>query len=222
MSAGIRSVTGHAYHLTNQNTQPGMKTRLKNGVRLFQLKVKSYANSYYVDRIAQLERALARKPRALQIDLIGIGEIPADAALLIRSVLLRRSPTTRLITYAHSSLQGGSVLVWLMGDVRLIRDDARIYFRDTTLPEEERSELVEVLKHSAPKYRDSYSASHDPEEWDYVRVLELINEFLPVGELAGRALGVPLLRQFGLIENEKVDGFLAAIFGKSEGALVAG
>ena len=31
-----------------------------------------------------------------------------------------------------------------------------------------------------------------------------------------------LFHSVGLIENEKVDGFLAAIFGKSEGALVAG
>jgi hypothetical protein len=32
---------------------------------------------------------------------------------------------------------------------------------------------------------------------------------------------VPVLRQFGLVENEKVDGFLATVFGKSEPALTA-
>ena len=55
----------------------------------------------------------------------------------------------------------------------------------------------------------------DPEEGDYARVLQIINEFLPVKEMAGRLICVPVLRQFGLIENEKVDSFLAAAFSKS-------
>jgi hypothetical protein len=199
-----------------------MKSRLRQGVRRFELKVKAYANSYYIDRIAQLEKVLARKPRSVQIDMIGVGEIPADVALLIRAVLMARSPKTRIITNARSSLQGGSVLVWLLGDHRSIRDDARVYFRHANLSEEQEAEQVEVLKYSAPSYRDSYSETVDPEEWDYLRVLQLINEFLPVKELTGRPIGVPVLRQFGLVENEKVDGFLAAAFSKRERALVAG
>ena len=46
-------------------------------------------------------------------------------------------------------------------------------------------------------------------------MLQIINEFLPVKEMAGRLIGVPVLRQFGLIENEKVDNFLATVFSKS-------
>jgi hypothetical protein len=46
-------------------------------------------------------------------------------------------------------------------------------------------------------------------------VLQLINEFLPVKEMAGRLIGVPVLRQFGLVDNEKVDSFLATVFSKS-------
>jgi hypothetical protein len=46
-------------------------------------------------------------------------------------------------------------------------------------------------------------------------VLQIINEFLPVREMAGRLIGVPVLRQFGLIENETVDNFLATVFSKS-------
>jgi hypothetical protein len=40
------------------------------------------------------------------------------------------------------------------------------------------------------------------------------NEYLPVKEMAGRLIAVPVLRQFGLIENEKVDSFLATVFSK--------
>jgi len=104
------------------------------------------------------------------------------------------------------------VLLWLLGDSRTIRNDARLYFRRTTWSEED--EVQENGGSDEPRYRDSYSW-FDPEEGDYARVMELINEFLPVKEMAGRLIGVPVLRQFGLIENEKADNFLAAVFSKS-------
>jgi hypothetical protein len=196
-----------------------MKTRSRQCLRRFQLKIMSYGNSYYIDRIEQLEEVLSRKPRVLQIDMVGEGEIPADSALLIRSVLMGRSPKTRLITNARSSLQGGSVLVWLMGDRRIIRDDALLHFRRVDLSEDQEAEQNDPWKDNNPKYRDSFSEV-DPEEGDYGRVLHVINEFLPVQELAGRLIGVPVLRQFGLVENEQVDCFLATAFGKSDQALV--
>ena len=189
-----------------------MKTRSRQGLRRFQVEVCSYGN--YVERIADLERALAKKPRVLRIEIVGTGEIPADVALRFRSVLMERSPKTRIVTNARSSLQGGSVLLWLLGDRRTIRDDARLYFRHTTLSEDDEVQENGVLKDDQPQYRDSYSAI-DPDEGDYARVLQIINEFLPVKEMAGRLIGVPVLRQFGLIENEKVDSFLAAAFSKS-------
>jgi len=198
-----------------------MKNSTRQRLRRFQLKIVAYGNSYYVDRIEKLERILARKPRALQIDMIGVGEIPADWALVIRSVLMARSPKTRLITNSRSSLQGGSVLVWLLGDHRIIRDDAKVYFRPTELSEDEQAERDDTWKDKESKYRDSFSEI-DPEEGDYARVLQVINEFLPVKELAGRLIGVPVLKQFGLVENEQVDCFLATAFGKSKMALVPG
>src|SRR5205823_1479596 len=127
-------------------------------------------------RIGKLEEALARKPQALEIELIGAGEIPADSALLIRSELLARSPRTRIISNARSSLQGGAVLIWLLADSRLIREDARLFFRRSNLSEEEEMELNKPWTHNEEKYRDSFSEI-DPEEADYTRVLQLINEF---------------------------------------------
>jgi hypothetical protein len=190
-----------------------MKTQVQSGHRQFELKLLGYGNCYYIERVARLEAALARKPRMLQINLIGTGEIPADAALLIRSILLARSPRTQIITNARSSLHNGSVLVWLMGDRRLIRDDARVFFRRATLPEEDHEPAKEdKWSDDEPRFCDSYSEI-EPEEGDHARVLQCINEFLPVKELTGRLIEVPVLRQFGLVENEKVDHFLATAFG---------
>jgi hypothetical protein len=187
-----------------------MKKRSRQGFRRFRVEVRSWGN--YVERIADLERALAKKPRTLQIEIVGTGEIPADVALRFRTALMERSPKIRIVTNAHSSLQGGSVLLWLLGDSRTIREDARLYFRRTTWSDDD--EVKENgAKDDEPAYRDSYSEI-DPDEGDYARVLQLVNEFLPIKEMAGRLIGVPVLRQFGLIENEQVDNFLATVFSK--------
>ena len=68
-----------------------MRKKSKQGLHGFQLKVLGYGNSYYIDRIVDLEKALAKRPRQFQIDLVGDGEIPADWGLLIRSILIQRA-----------------------------------------------------------------------------------------------------------------------------------
>lgn len=192
-----------------------MKTRPTRSQ--FQLKI-MFGHAYYIDRVAKLEAAIRRRPRTLQINMIGDGEVPPDFALLIRSILLNRAPGTKLITNARSSLQGGSVLVWLMGDQRIIRDDARVFFKRNPLADEDPVEVYAGLGAAAPKYKDSYT-SLEPEDADYERVLQLINEFLPVDEFAGRIVNVNVLREFGLIENQRMDSILAASFPKSESAV---
>jgi len=189
-----------------------MKKKSRQGLRRFQVEVRSWGN--YVERVAELEHALAKRPRILQIELVGSGEMSADAALRFRGALMERSLRTRIVTHARSSLQGSSVLLWLLGDRRKIREDARLYFRRTTWSQDDEVPASGSGKRDEPKYRDSYSEI-DPDEGDYARVLEIINEFLPVKEMAGRLIGVPVLRQFGLIENEKVDNFLATVFSKN-------
>ena len=192
-----------------------MKKKSKKGLRGFQLKVLGYGNSYYIDRVADLEKALAKRPRRFQIDLVGNSEIPADWALLIRSILIQRAPQTQLITNARSSLQGGSVLVWLLGDHRMIRADARMFFRRVEMPDADEANEEYAWKVGEPEYVDSFSET-DPEDADYVKVLQLINEFLPVKELAGQVINLSVLRLFGLVENEKLDRFLATALGKTQ------
>ena len=192
-----------------------MKSKTKREAHRFPLSLLHYGNSYYIERIAALERALARKPRQLRIDMLGEGEIPADWALLIRSILKQHAAQIRVITNARSSLQNGSVLVWLLGDRRIIRDDARIFFRRADVSEEAISKPEKVWDEDDMKYVDSYSEV-DPEEADHAKVLQHINEFLPVKELVGRVIDVPTLRQFGLAENDKLDAFLATAFAPSE------
>jgi hypothetical protein len=168
-----------------------------------------YGNTYFTERVASLEAALARKPKTLQIDLIGEDQIPPDWALLFRSILKQRPPGTRLITNARSTLRNSAVLLWLLGDERIIRTDAQIIFRRATVPDEDES--GKEWDDDEPKYRDSYSEA-DPDEADYAKVLNIINEYLPVKEMAGKLIDTPTLRQFGLVENKKLDRLLADAF----------
>lgn len=189
-----------------------MKPKSKRGLRKLELLMAW--PSYYISWLAKLEKLLREKPRTVQIDIVGAGEVPADAALLIRTALLGRSPKTRIVMNARSSLQGSSVMIWLLGDARSIRDDAKVFFRRADLPEDAEVDPNANWTGHEAKYQDSFTEL-DPEEGDYARVLQIINEFLPVKEFAGRLIGVAVLKQFGLVENERVDGFLASAFAKS-------
>lgn len=190
-----------------------MKTKSRPGHCRLELKLLDFASNYYIGRIAKLQAAIARKPRRSTITMIGDGEIPADTALLIRSILLKRSPRTELITDARSSLTDAAVLVWLLGDKRIIRDDARVFFKRNPLADEEPVEIYAGIGEAEPKYQDSYTYV-DPEDADYARVLQLIDEFLPVREFAGRVISVSVLREFGLVENAQVELLLATALAK--------
>ncbi len=190
-----------------------MKTRTKQKPRLFQLRIVSFGITPFLDTVDRLEVALARQPAALQLDIIGTLELNPDFALLVRSVLLARSTKTRLITNARSSLQGSAILIWLLGDTRMIRDEARLYFRPTTLSEEEQAEWKQEWTDKDLDYKDSESET-DPDEANYWRVLQLIDEFLPVKELAGRPIGARTLAELGLLENEKLDDYLSNVLSK--------
>jgi hypothetical protein len=180
-----------------------MKTRSTRSLRRLQFKIRFFCD--YAEQIGQLERALARKPEKLQLDIIGSGELSPDTALLMRSVLVGRSPKTHLITNARSSLQGGAVLLWLMGDTRLIREDAKLYFRKSTKEDEDEDD-------EDWKDEKSEAAEADLEEVDYAQALQYIGQFLPVKELAGRPVGLEVLRQFGLVDSERTDLFLNSAF----------
>ena len=191
-----------------------MKTETKLEPRRFELRQLGFNDDYYLSWIVRLEEVLVEEPEQLQIDIVGECAIPADTALLVRSVLNQRSPRTRLITNARSSVCGGSALIWLLGDVRMIRDDAKLFFRRIDTSELNEVKLDEPWRNPDTSFDDSGSEAN-PAEDEYARVLDIINEFLPVKEMAGRLIGVPVLRQFGLIENETADDFLVTVFSRN-------
>lgn len=185
-----------------------MKTRKSSAKCPSKLTLQLSSWGSYLDEACELEELLRKKPKRLRIELLGAGEMPPDTVLLIRSILLARLPGTQVITHARSSLQGAAVLVWLLGDQRLIRDDARLHFRAAGPFED--GDAGSSWKASDPLDDDDF------ENADYIRVLQLINEFLPVRELAGHSIELPTLRQFGLVDSEKADELLSTLLGRQK------
>ena len=185
-----------------------MTTNYGQELLRFRLNLLYGDNAYYIQRVEMLEDALADVPKTLHLEMMGDGEIDPDWALVFREVLNQRSAETRLITQARSTLKNGSVLVWLLGDRRIIRDDAMVFFRRADYSEPAATP-GKVWDEDQLEYVDSDSEA-DPEEASHAKVLQHINEFLPVSELVGRIVEVPMLRQFGLIENEKFDALLTS------------
>ena len=189
-----------------------MTTNYRQELLRFPLNLLYNGNAYYLERVAKLEEALADVPKQLHLEMMGDGEIDVDWALVIRDLLNQRSAETRLVTNARSSLRNGSALVWLLGDHRMIRNDAKVFFRRANLTEEADIGPGKAWSEDKLRYVESY-AEADPEEASHAQVLHYINEFLPVRELTGRIIDVRTLRQFGLVGNEKLDQFLATTLG---------
>jgi hypothetical protein len=189
-----------------------MMTNYGQELLRFSLNLLYCGNNYYIDRVAKLEDALADVPKQIHLEMIGDGEIDADWALVLHEVLNQRSEKTQLITNARSSLKNGSALVWLLGDRRLIREDARLFFRRANLTEEAEVHPDKIWNDRELQYADSFSEA-DPEEAVHAQVLRYIDEFLPVRELAGQIIDVRTLRQFGLVGSDKLDLLLAATLG---------
>ncbi len=193
-----------------------MMTNYGQELRRFSLNLLYNGNAYWIERLAEMEDALADGPKNLQLELVGDGELSADWALTFREALRQRSPDTKLITNARSGLQNGAVLLWLLGDRRQIRPDGRIFFRRANYTEP-LAVPEKIWDGDVMEYVDSLSEA-DPEEADHAKVLHYINEFLPVRELVGRIVDVPTLRQFGLVENDRFDALLTSAFQPAAGA----
>ena len=158
-----------------------------------------------------LEQELQLKPDELTLRFIGVHEMHPDPALLIHHFLLERDSQIRLRTEAYSPILNGGVLLWLLGDIRFIRPTAWIYFRHpdqkVRRPRFEPPWVAEDLW-----WRGESPASNGAEfvSLDYRTIVSLIDQYLPVADLAGNPVTPDQLRQFGLIDSEELDQVLLA------------
>lgn len=139
-----------------------------------------------------IQNALAAGGENLRIDLLGPGCMLNDTALMTYHALRERPGTMRLHAHSHTCLINGAILPWLVADTRSIRPDAWIQISE---PREGGEPL------GLKEYPTALSGDESPSQTDLRTVLRLLNEFLPVDEIAGMRLFEADLGELGLISE---------------------
>jgi hypothetical protein len=164
-----------------------------------------HLNLSSVDQLAllhALQSALSRSKKNLRIELLGPGSLLADTALVLFEVLRNRPADLQVHIHTWTCLSEGAVLLWLGGDTRSMRSDTWIEI--PPLPESD-GERFEICR-SVPACEES------PAETDMRTLLAHVDQWLPVGEVAGLRLFQHELREFGLLDDEQQNEKLAGYF----------
>lgn len=139
-----------------------------------------------------IQTGLAAGGENLRIDLLGPGCMLNDTALMAYHVLRERPGSMRLHAHSHTCLINGAILPWLAADTRSIRPDAWI---QVSHPREGGEPL------GLKEYPTALSGEEPPSLTDLRTIHRLLNEFLPVEEIAGMRLFEADLRELGLISE---------------------
>jgi len=163
----------------------------------------------YTKTIRDLETTLAETPRRLILEFIGTQSICPDMALILHELIVERPPEIQIVTHARSGLVNASVLPWILGDIRIMRRTGWIYFNPPRVRKSDNE--------SQPGWRDGewwdpidFGFFHPPihHAADMEQVARIIDQFLPLDEIAGKHLGVEDLKQYGLLAGNPIDSVL--------------
>lgn len=172
------------------------------------------SNQFSHDEIyTNLKEAISKKPSVLEIDLVGLGNLPQDLCLSLWYLLTSKDPKTHLVVCCNGNLIDGEVLVLLAADEKRIRPKTWM-------------EISSLKKYEAMDFsRRSWSgkqfgSQHDEPCFitDYRNVFEIMNRYLDCEFLSkGRVDIESTFREFGLLNSEQEEEAFQSLF-KSESA----
>jgi hypothetical protein len=156
--------------------------------------------------LAAIQNALAEYHDSLHIELLGPGVMVPDTALMIYHELCKRPSHMTIHAYSHTCLMDGAILIWLLADTRSIRPDAWIQVSEAGGFDQDsicgRGDYATAV----------LAAEETAADTDTRTVHRLLDEFLPVSEIAGLRLFEPDLRELGLLRAEDEPDILAELF----------
>jgi hypothetical protein len=151
---------------------------------------------------------LETRPKRVTFRFIGAHEMAPDPALLVYDILTTRGNGSQIVTEAWSPVLGSSVLVWLAGHVRRIRSTTHFHFRSL-------QEITRRRRQHRPPWENHFEAlagDAEPEAnpWttDYKKVLELMDQYLPVDQCIDKFMTPAMLNELGLLENSPLDNLM--------------
>lgn len=174
--------------------------------------------------VETLQKALAKRPRQLVLRFLGVCRMGSDPALVIHHVLSQRDPAIQVHADAWSPIAGPGVILWLAADTRALRPDAWIWFRGPRGSRPGFDPATPMLRNP-----DAWKGEDEDEEdepgffrrlrmevrvsaFDQPAVLQIIGRYLPALELANQPIPPSVLREFGLLDDGRLDRALTAAF----------
>jgi len=161
--------------------------------------------------LTDLREGISSCAGSLRIELLGPGSLLNDTALMLFHELRGRSSTLRVHMHSHTCLFDGAILLWLAADTRTMRPDAWVQVTEIpeTPPAGRRS------RHGASDYAASIVAEEEcPADTDLRSIIDHLDEWLPVHEVAGLRLFPKDLSELGIlhddIENKALAGYFKA------------
>lgn len=158
--------------------------------------------------LQKVREAFQGNPREVTFELLGPGQLLHDTALMLFDELKHRPNGIHLRMHSRTSLFDGAILVWLCGDTRTIRRDAWIQL--SHIPE---TPGMGGALDGREDYTSTITVTDEaPSETDLRTIMDHLEEWLPVAELAGHRLFAQDLRDLGLLDGELEIQTLAGLF----------
>ena len=167
------------------------------------------SNQFSHDEIyTNLKEAISKKPSVLEIDLVGLGNLPQDLCLSLWYLLTSKDPKTHLVVCCNGNLIDGEVLVLLAADERRIRP--RTWMEISSLKK------YEAMDFSRRNWSSKQFGSQHDEPFfitDYRNVFEIMNRYLPCELLSkGRVDIESTFKEYGLLNNQEEEQDFQSLF----------
>lgn len=158
-----------------------------------------------VELYTKVKNAVKKSPKVIAIEIIGIGHISQDIVLAIWELVQEAKKSgVRFTSAAKSSLYDGSVLLLLLGDAISVRSTA--FFQIDSL------ERLKNNDWSDDESRKSMPINEPAWVTNYREVFKIMNQFLPVEELADKRVPMIKLQEYGLLNDEKQEKSFQDLF----------
>jgi hypothetical protein len=154
-----------------------------------------------------VRNVLERRPKSFRWEIFGFcGQTP-DTCLLMCDLLKSRDHSTRLVVDAKTSLIDAQLLYVLAADEFLFSPSRCFRFCSF--------ERYETLMAKAKRFDSQFieKVGENPCVFEYRKFLEIVDQYLPVDQLADRVWPFEKLKDFGLGLTKSEEESFRALFG---------
>jgi hypothetical protein len=155
-----------------------------------------------------LRKSILRKPKVLRWELIAFSGQSPDTCLLIWELLkIEKDPSTHLVVKVGTSICDAQLLFVVAADEVIFAPNRCFRFAS--------GERFENLMQRAKKFDSDFveQVSENPIIFEYRRFLEILDQYLPVDQLADRVWPFEKLKEFGLGVTTAEENSFRALFG---------